>query len=108
MGALDRIGPTAPPAAVMRILNRFNRDELSAAIAVLVELLDIWDGDADLERTDAEDDFTERQSKRWHGPGCMIADPDKCVDDEGEGIDEREPDEGDAPIPISGGGSGDC
>jgi hypothetical protein len=39
---------TIPPApAVMRILDRFNREELGNTIEVLVALLDIWDGDPD-------------------------------------------------------------
>ncbi|MXP27907.1 hypothetical protein GRI58_03605 [Porphyrobacter algicida] len=67
---------TIPPApAVMRILDRFNRDELGNAIEVLVALLDIWDGEPDDEVTEAEDDFLDRPKRPWDRPGCDIADP---------------------------------
>ena len=81
-----------PPAAAGRIaarmLDRFNRDELGNAIEVLVELLDAWDGDPDVElngdETDhdrAEDCFTIGKNDHANGPGCHISDPDCAVDD---------------------------
>lgn len=75
MGALERIGQAPPPPAVMRILNRFNRDELGNAIEVLVALLDIWDGEPDAEITDAEDDFASHYQRPWSRAGCSISDP---------------------------------
>ena len=81
MGALERIGPPALPAAVMRILDRFNRDELGNAIKVLVALLDIWDGDAEAEVTDAEDDSAEYGQQPWYGPGCEFSDAPECDDE---------------------------
>ncbi len=101
-----------PPPAVTRILTRYSRSQIEAFIEVALALLDTIDGDADLEdATDLEDDFAlTRYATENDGPGCNISDPDFGVDDEGEGIDEREQDWGDYdnPIPISGGGSGDC
>lgn len=65
-----------PPAAAARIaarmLDRFNRDELGNAIEVLVELLDVWDGDPDSENCGSEDDPIEPYAP--YGPGCPIAD----------------------------------
>lgn len=78
---------TSPPApAVMAILNRFNRTELGNAIEVLVALLDVWDGDSDLEENDAEDSFelSEWARAQAKGPGCNVSDPDKGVEDDGE------------------------
>lgn len=84
---------TPPPAAVTRILSRFNRADLSSFIIVAIDLLDVADGDADLEdATGVEDAF---ESHVYDGPGCPVADPGGGnVEDEGEGIDEREPDNG--------------
>lgn len=86
---LPSVIPPAP--AVMAILDRFNRDELGNAIEVLVALLDIWDGDADIELAGDETDFTGAEDEACHhslpghliGPGCPIADPDCAVDDSG-------------------------
>jgi hypothetical protein len=72
--ALVTLPSTIPPApAVMAILDRFNRNEIGNTIEVLVALLDIWDGDSDLEVTDAEDDFD---------PQGLEADPDPDCEDE--------------------------
>lgn len=89
------------------VMAQFDRAQIASAVEVLVNLLDVLDGDPDLERTDAEDDFTSYPQRDWHGPGCVIADPDECVDDKGEGIDEREddPSEVDWPGHIPGGGT---
>jgi len=77
MGTLERIGPPAPPEAVMAILDRFNREELGNTIEVLVALLDIWDGDPDAEdATDLEDDHSLSEAALGYdrGPGCETAD----------------------------------
>lgn len=84
--------------------------EVAGRVGVhLIDRLDALDGDADLEATDAEDDFAEREQQPWHGPGCEIADGDCGVDDGFEDEDEREEDPGyyDSPGRIGGGGSGD-
>lgn len=78
--------------------------------SAFVERFDLDDGDADLEVDRIEDDFvpTPVFAQLNTGPGCEISDPDEGVDDQGEAIDEREPDPGeyDSGEPIPGGGSG--
>lgn len=59
--------------------------------------MDVADGDPDRESgNDLEDDFVLSPNALGYaegrGPGCEISDPDIAVDDQGEGIDEREPD----------------
>ena len=74
--------PQFPPAAAGRIaarmLDRFNRDDLGNAIEVLVELLDLWDGDSDLEGECSEDEISRctdtGQPVRGDGPGCRTGD----------------------------------
>lgn len=94
------------------VMAQFDRDKLASAIEVLVNLLDVLDGDPDAENaTDLEDDFAlTTYAAQGNGPGCIVSDSDKCVDDDGEGIDEREADHGDYDYPgyIPGGGSGTC
>lgn len=67
-----------PPAAVMRVLERFPRRELEGFIAVALELLDTLDGDPEAEDgTDLEDDFTlttHAELSAEGAPGCPIAD----------------------------------
>ena len=79
-----------PMPAVARILARFTREELHGFIAVAIDLADTMDGDADLEATEAEDDFAPRLARRCDGPGCNIADPDYGADDEGEETDAED------------------
>lgn len=93
MGAVERIGPQAPPAAVMAILGRFNRQELGNAIEVLVALLDLEDDDPEAEITEAEDDFADHGQQPWHGPGCEVSDPPEDDDDDAE-HDGREEERG--------------
>ena len=77
-----------------------DRDEIATAAQALVDLLDTIDGDPDLEPdgdeadgNGSEDDFMRHGLDAWGEPGCPIADPGGGnVEDEGEGIDEREPD----------------
>jgi len=101
----------AQAAAVMA---QFDRSQIASAIDVLVNLLDVLDGDPDLEGECSEDEIsrcTDFGSPVYgDGPGCSISDPDKGVDDDGEGIDEREADAGEYDYPghIPGGGSGTC
>lgn len=113
----------APLPAITRILLRYERQQLAGFIEVAIGLLDVLDGDPDLEvedpagetvaviddpevppeeddgdpdleETDCEDSFVLSNSALAYGrgPGCNIADPDKGVDDDGEAIDEAEPD----------------
>lgn len=74
---------TIPPApAVMRILSFFNREELGHAIEVLIALLDVWDGDPDLEPNGdeldgsmGEDDFCIHNTGSDYAAGCPVSDP---------------------------------
>lgn len=86
MGALDRV--PAPPAAVSRVLSRFDRPALEAFIAVALDLLDLADGDSDLEETGDEQDGSlseeepaARFAEMGNGPGCDVADPGGCEHD---------------------------
>lgn len=72
-----QIGPASMPA-VTRILSRFERQQLQGFIEVAIELLDVIDGDEDVEMngdeldgTGAEDDFMDHEP---NGPGCPVAD----------------------------------
>lgn len=64
-----------PPAAVSRVLSRYDRDQLAAFITVAIDLLDLTDGDTDLETEGLEDDFMRHHPD---GPGCPVADRDGC------------------------------
>lgn len=77
----------APPAAVMRVLERFQRGELEGFIAVAIDLLDTLSGDPEAEDAiDLEDDFAFSQNAQLYlldGPGCPISDPSaQCDEDE--------------------------
>lgn len=72
----------APPAAVVRLLARYSRDELASFIAVAIDLLDLAEGDNDVEAngdeldsTLAEDDFCEHRFAGRGEPGCPVSDP---------------------------------
>ena len=86
--------PSAPPQApaVMRVLSRFDRQSLASFITVAIELLDVVDGDSDTEpngdELDGQPSEDEFMQHRGDGPGCLISDPDKAVDDDPEGVDE--------------------
>lgn len=45
-------GVPVPPAAISRVLGRFSRVELEGFISIAIELLDLADGDPDLEEDD--------------------------------------------------------
>ena len=68
------------------ILNRFNQDELGNTIEVLVALLDVWDGDPDLQEGDedgqcSEDEISTNLHARYgEGAGCVISDGDSEQD----------------------------
>lgn len=90
MGRMETFQPI-PPAAVSRVLATFDRDQLASFIAVAIDLLDLADGDTDLEETDTEDGFALSWIARGYdtGAGCPIADAG--------GAAEREDDEEDDP-----------
>lgn len=62
------------------------RGDIETTIETLIALLDLIDGDPDIElngdeadANHAEDDFVRHYAE---GPGCPIADPDYAVDDQ--------------------------
>lgn len=71
--------------ALMRTIARQPRRRLEAAVEMLLQVLDLIDGDADLEpdgderdSNGAEDDFMNHSL--WAaGPGCAVSDPDMCT-----------------------------
>ncbi|MED5545790.1 MAG: hypothetical protein VYD90_11115 [Pseudomonadota bacterium] len=76
MGAIQRI-PNARAARLAGILlNRHSRRELADAIDVLLETLDLLDGDPDAEEIDLEDSFllSEAAVQASEGPGCAVGD----------------------------------
>ena len=83
----------APPAAVSRVLSTFDREQLAGFIAVAIELLDLADGDTDVEFNGdeldgsmGEDDFHPQAN--WDGiAGCPVSDPPE-PDDEDTGIED--------------------
>ncbi len=83
--------PRAPAAA--RILSQFRRVDLEGFIAVAIGVLDELDGDADVEDgTDAEDEDLSHTALRRAatGPGCVISDDDRGIDDDPHDWDELE------------------
>jgi hypothetical protein len=96
--------PARPPRipAVARILSQFDRPHLEGFITVAISLLDVLDGDADLEPsgdeldgTNAEDEIGNNHLNHTDpGAGCKISDPDSAVDDRpcDEPMQDLEPD----------------
>lgn len=89
-----------PMPAVARILARYDRPSLEGFISVAIGLLDVLDGDPDVEANGdeldganaAEDEF---QSHSDHGPGCPISDQPEEDDHSGGNVeDEGEREEG--------------
>lgn len=64
----------APAAPLMRLLSRFDRAKVEAFAEISVALLDLIDGDADMETEALEDDFTPMHADIDFGPGCPISD----------------------------------
>lgn len=56
---------TVPPAAITRILSGFERDELAGFIAVAIDLLDLADGDLDLEEDDPPEEGGDHLDAAW-------------------------------------------
>ena len=63
-----------PVPAVLRILSRFDRQQLHGFIAVALDLADAMDGDPDLETCAVEDDGTPMPKEIDFGPGCEVSD----------------------------------
>ncbi|MCO5794016.1 MAG: hypothetical protein HEQ21_14435 [Blastomonas sp.] len=49
------------PAAVMRVLSRYDRPRLAAFVSVAIDLMDLMDGDPDLEDNHDREDIDERE-----------------------------------------------
>jgi hypothetical protein len=94
MGSHQQIG-TPPMPAVARILSRYDRAQLEAFLTIAIDLLDTFDGDADLEDDEADEDAdpaeengdetdgvgAEDEEVAWFrtmkaGPGCTVSDSD--------------------------------
>lgn len=93
---------TPPPAALSRILSGFDRPTLAGFIEVAIELLDIAEGDPDLEdATSLEDAFEDHNDRfGYAGPGCPVADIDKGIDD--DRTENDDPAEEDDPRELNG------
>jgi len=86
-------GTIPPMPAVARILSRYDRGKLAAFVTVAIDLLDVMDGDPDLEEDDpsgvADEDgintlVGDGSFLGQRGPGCPISDPGGCEHDGGE------------------------
>lgn len=97
---------TVPPAAISRVLASFERHELVGFISVAIDLLDLTDGDLDLEEDDPPEEAGDHEDAAWieredqrriavgglHGSDIPGISEDAEVDDEDCGQDEAEPD----------------
>lgn len=101
MGLHQQIAVPSMPA-VARVLAGFEREQLAAFVEVAIGLIDLADGDPDLElngdeqdHNNAEDDFREHAAGAFPTPGCPVADPDLAADDMpcDDLDDDREPEE---------------
>lgn len=99
MGSVSALPAVPPMPAVARILSRFDRWQVEGFIAVALDLLDTFDGEADFENaTDVEDDFALSPNAIGYdtGPGCPASDTgedhdeDTGVEDSPLGIDPEE------------------
>ena len=68
----------APAAPIMRLLSRFDRTKIEAFAEVSIALLDLIDGDPDLEDDDPAGQMTEDEISAYpvhgDGPGCGLSD----------------------------------
>ena len=78
-----RFPPAAASLVFAHLLNRHSPHEIACAIEVLIDLLDIMEGDPDAETEAVEDDFTLMPADIDFGPGCGIADPAGQCDEDG-------------------------
>lgn len=82
--AISAMARQVPPAPVLQVLSRYRREDIEAFVAIAIDLMDLADGDPDIENaTDAEDEgITAAALEFTDGPGCIIADTDFAVDDQ--------------------------
>jgi hypothetical protein len=93
-----------PPAAITRVLATFERSQLEGFVAVAIDLMDLDDGNSDVEANGDELDGTNAEDEIGNnhfahvdaGAGCPISDPDSAVDDSpcDEPFQDLEPEEG--------------
>ena len=97
----------APPEAITRVLSRFDRAQLVGFIAVAIDLLDLADGDTDIEddnedRCPSNDDYGSHQVLFQFGPGDGYpGDPADAEEDDPSG--QRDEDGINTLFPISDG-----
>lgn len=83
--SLNAMAGRVPPAPILAILSQYSRHEIEGFIEVAIDLLDIADGDSDLEGAHDEDEISTAFFLIGRsGPGCPIADPDESVEDGNE------------------------
>ena len=94
-----------PMPAVSRVMAQFDRSQVEAFVEVAIAVMDLFDGDADLEpETDrgVDDDgeqatWPTNSSQASNGANCMAWDNDDAEDDDPDHEhDGREPDTGGA------------
>lgn len=82
MNAIAHPAMGPQPAALIRTLGRFDRQTVEAFISVAIELLDVLDGNSDVEEDDPsgqcdEDEINTNLDCTQDGmPGCVISDND--------------------------------
>lgn len=79
---MNAMAGVVPPAPVLQIMTRYSRAEIEGFISVAIGLLDLKDGDPDVEANGDEEDSTQAEdeagghTRYGGGPGCSISDPD--------------------------------
>lgn len=78
MGVQQQMG-AVPMPAVTAILSRYDRSQLEAFISFAIDLIDLADGDSDLEANGDEHDGNNAEDEILHSslggtPGCPVSD----------------------------------
>ena len=83
--AISAMARQVPPAPVLQVLSRYRREDIEAFVAIAIDLMDLADGDPDIENaTDAEDEgITDEALAYTDGPGCLISDDAGIADEDG-------------------------
>lgn len=77
------ISEALPPAlTVAEVMRHHSRDSLAAFVAVAIDLIDSFDGDADVEDDDPSGQYNEDEytgpAPKGDGAGCPLSDNDFC------------------------------
>lgn len=86
-----------PIPAVTRILSQFDRAKLGAAIEVMIALLDVADGDSDVEPNGDQEDASWQERPGWGCPQALSEPHEDSEDDDhggGNVEDEGEHEDG--------------